>query len=331
MAKNKKKSKQTLLPWCWYCEREFEDEKVLMQHQKAKHFKCRHCPRRLNTAGGLAVHVQQVHKLDPDKIENALPGRDGYDVEIFGMEGIPPPDLADYKRRKEAELGLKPGTITQPAQKRQRVENRVIGETELRIALEAHKALMGASEAANPAPAAEAMAVYNAAPTTYSVPPVPAPVVPMPPPGMFPPGLPPPPFPGAPPFLPPPPFAPGMPPPPGFPMPPPGMVGMPPPPGFPPIPGGPPAPAFIPASATMGPPPDAILSEARVYAPTSNYSNPPLKDGAVLTWTDANMSPEERRSTDQQYAVSSEVISAIGFSMGDEMRGKKRARAEDFL
>ncbi|KAH7335635.1 hypothetical protein B0J17DRAFT_49888, partial [Rhizoctonia solani] len=65
--KNKKKNKFVLRPWCWYCEREFEDEKVLMQHQKAKHFKCGHCPRRLNTAGGLAVHIQQVHKLDPEK------------------------------------------------------------------------------------------------------------------------------------------------------------------------------------------------------------------------------------------------------------------------
>lgn len=40
---------------------------VLMQHQKAKHFKCKMCPRRLNTAGGLAVHIQQVHKLEPDQ------------------------------------------------------------------------------------------------------------------------------------------------------------------------------------------------------------------------------------------------------------------------
>ena len=40
---------------------------VLMQHQKAKHFKCNMCPRRLNTAGGLAVHIQQVHKLEPEK------------------------------------------------------------------------------------------------------------------------------------------------------------------------------------------------------------------------------------------------------------------------
>jgi hypothetical protein len=38
-----------------------------MQHQKAKHFKCGMCPRRLNTAGGLAVHIQQVHKLEPEK------------------------------------------------------------------------------------------------------------------------------------------------------------------------------------------------------------------------------------------------------------------------
>ncbi len=38
-----------------------------MQHQKAKHFKCGMCPRRLNTAGGLAVHIQQVHKLEAEK------------------------------------------------------------------------------------------------------------------------------------------------------------------------------------------------------------------------------------------------------------------------
>ena len=30
------------------------------------------CPRRLNTAGGLAVHIQQVHKLEPEKYANFL-------------------------------------------------------------------------------------------------------------------------------------------------------------------------------------------------------------------------------------------------------------------
>jgi hypothetical protein len=51
------------------------------------------------------------------RIENALPGRDGYEVEIFGMEGIPAPDVADYKRRKEIELGLAAGSISQPLRK----------------------------------------------------------------------------------------------------------------------------------------------------------------------------------------------------------------------
>ena len=216
---------------------------VLMQHQKAKHFKCGMCPRRLNTAGGLAVHIQQVHKLEPEKyvfslfcknlpltfalpslprIENALPGRDGYEVEIFGMEGIPAPDVADYKRRKEIELGLAAGSITQPPPKRPKTENRPLSEDELRAQLEAHKALMGAHETPAPAPAdTNQSAVYAATPQTYATPPVPTPPVPTPPMPMMPPGappafpgMPPPPgvFPGAPPFPPPLPGMPGMPP-----------------------------------------------------------------------------------------------------------------------
>lgn len=39
-------------PWCYYCERDFDDLKILINHQKAKHFKCEKCGRRLNTAGG---------------------------------------------------------------------------------------------------------------------------------------------------------------------------------------------------------------------------------------------------------------------------------------
>ena len=39
-------------PWCYYCERDFDDLKILINHQKAKHYKCDRCGRRLNTAGG---------------------------------------------------------------------------------------------------------------------------------------------------------------------------------------------------------------------------------------------------------------------------------------
>lgn len=48
--------------WCFYCEREFEDEKILIQHQKAKHFKCHVCQKKLSTAGGMVIHVRQVHR-----------------------------------------------------------------------------------------------------------------------------------------------------------------------------------------------------------------------------------------------------------------------------
>jgi hypothetical protein len=57
------------------------------------------------------------------RIENALPMRDGYEIEIFGMEGIPAPDVADYKRRKEIELGLSAGSISAPQAKRPKVRH----------------------------------------------------------------------------------------------------------------------------------------------------------------------------------------------------------------
>jgi Zn finger protein HypA/HybF involved in hydrogenase expression len=55
----RKKKKQTK-PWCWYCNREFDDEKILLQHQKAKHFKCHQCHKKLYTGPGLQIHSIQV-------------------------------------------------------------------------------------------------------------------------------------------------------------------------------------------------------------------------------------------------------------------------------
>ncbi|KAI5122221.1 hypothetical protein M0805_002710 [Coniferiporia weirii] len=385
----KKKNRAIIRPWCWYCEREFEDEKVLMQHQKAKHFKCKTCPRRLNTAGGLAVHIQQVHKLEPEnlpRIENALPGRDGYEVEIFGMEGIPAPDVADYKRRKEIELGLNPGTITQPQAKRPKIENKVYTQDELRIQLEAHRALMGGVE--NPvstAPDAVSGAVVNAAPQTYAAPPtqispppggIPPGVSPFPPGGVPPsamPGQPPfPPFlgaPGFPPGPPPPglPLHPGFPPPgmlpPGIPpfapgVPPPGLAGAPPfAPGFIPPPLGQTPPAFSPPpgnglnAPSAGPllPPGPISNPNQTHSlhppsasqqatpvtptkppipnPSLRQENPELKKGQVLKYDDANYSPEENRAYDPKYFFAPQQAQFAT----EEMRGKKRARAEDFL
>lgn len=334
-----------------------------MQHQKAKHFKCNMCPRRLNTAGGLAVHIQQVHKLEPEnlpRIENAIPGRDGYEVEIFGMEGIPAPDVADYKRRKEIELGLAAGSISQPPAKRPKTENRPMSEEELKAALEAHKALMGAGNNEPVAPAdSSSGGVYGAPPQAYVAPPTAAP--PGPPLGMPP---------GVPPFLPPPGMLSGQPPfPPPFPMP--GFPPGPPPPGFPmppfapgmPPPGAirppfPPAPTFVPQQQGAAPPfPPPIPTNGSMASITSASSSvpatpppptpssstpqmpvlpvpalkqilPPFKKETDLKFQDPNFSPDELRAYNSKYYVAKSTDKA---QQGEESRGKKRARAEDFL
>ena len=76
-------------PICFYCERDFDDLAVLINHQKAKHFRCQLCNKRLHTSSGLQVHMQQVHKAHVDKIENALSHREELYTEIFGEEGVP--------------------------------------------------------------------------------------------------------------------------------------------------------------------------------------------------------------------------------------------------
>ncbi|KAL4810777.1 hypothetical protein BDV18DRAFT_2158 [Aspergillus unguis] len=86
-------------PWCYYCERDFDDLKILISHQKAKHFKCERCGRRLNTAGGLSVHMSQVHKEQLTAVDNALSNRSTLDVEIFGMEGVPEEVIAQHNQR----------------------------------------------------------------------------------------------------------------------------------------------------------------------------------------------------------------------------------------
>ncbi|EFE31698.1 uncharacterized protein ARB_01297 [Trichophyton benhamiae CBS 112371] len=75
-------------PWCYYCERDFDDLKILISHQKAKHFKCERCGRRLNTAG------ESLSQVD-----NALQNRSSLDIEIFGMEGVPEDVLQAHNQR----------------------------------------------------------------------------------------------------------------------------------------------------------------------------------------------------------------------------------------
>ncbi|EER29512.1 hypothetical protein D8B26_003934 [Coccidioides posadasii str. Silveira] len=135
-------------PWCYYCERDFDDLKILISHQKAKHFKCDRCGRRLNTAGGLSVHMSQVHKEQLSAVDNALPNRSSLDIEIFGMEGVPEDVLQAHNQRvitqyhqAEAERRAAtgnpaPGTSTGTQSKRPKLES----AAELKKRLAEHKA-----------------------------------------------------------------------------------------------------------------------------------------------------------------------------------------------
>ncbi|XP_065346706.1 BUB3-interacting and GLEBS motif-containing protein ZNF207 isoform X1 [Cloeon dipterum] len=116
----RKKKKQSK-PWCWYCNREFDDEKILIQHQKAKHFKCHICHKKLYTGPGLSIHCMQVHKETIDKVPNSLPNRSNIEIEIYGMEGIPEVDLKEHEKQRAG--GMRPqspdsGDEDEPAAKK---------------------------------------------------------------------------------------------------------------------------------------------------------------------------------------------------------------------
>ncbi|KAJ6947068.1 hypothetical protein NC651_001690 [Populus alba x Populus x berolinensis] len=111
----KKKKRVSSKVWCYYCDREFDDEKILVQHQKAKHFKCHVCHKKLSTAGGMAIHVLQVHKESVTKVPNAKPGREATDIEIYGMQGIPPDVLASHYGDDEDETPSKAAKVGLPS------------------------------------------------------------------------------------------------------------------------------------------------------------------------------------------------------------------------
>ncbi|XP_072949020.1 BUB3-interacting and GLEBS motif-containing protein ZNF207 isoform X2 [Epargyreus clarus] len=115
MGRKKKKASK---PWCWYCNREFDDEKILIQHQKAKHFKCHICHKKLYTGPGLSIHCMQVHKEAIDKVPNSLPNRSNIEIEIYGMEGIPPEDVKEHEKQKTGGGKVSDSDDDEPAAKK---------------------------------------------------------------------------------------------------------------------------------------------------------------------------------------------------------------------
>ncbi|DBA88092.1 TPA: hypothetical protein ACH3X2_005090 [Trebouxia sp. C0005] len=194
MVRKKKKREEETVTFCYYCDRIFSDETTLIQHQKARHYKCSTCHKKLNTIQGLAIHCSQVHKINVEAVPNAMPGRDSVNVEIFGMAGVPE--------------GAAPG-VTVPVEDESDAKRAATGQ-----------GITTPSILAPGYPTPTARAAY---PPQYSAPPPygypPAGMLPpgMPPPGYMHPGMPPhvyPPRPGQPPMSMPP-----MRPPPGMPLP----------------------------------------------------------------------------------------------------------------
>ena len=96
-----------LKPFCYYCDREFDDERVLVMHQKQKHFKCLQCSRKLDTATGLVVHMVQVHKQALNKVPNALVGRDNPEAIVHGMEGVSETLIEEKTKVLKEKIGVK--------------------------------------------------------------------------------------------------------------------------------------------------------------------------------------------------------------------------------
>ena len=103
----KKKFIVKLKPFCFYCDKEFNNEVTLHQHQKSKHFQCTDftCKKkkRFTTALALYTHSIQKHQKYLDCVPNAKSGRGQFDLSIYGMDGVPI-DLINIKLQEKIEV-----------------------------------------------------------------------------------------------------------------------------------------------------------------------------------------------------------------------------------
>eukprot|EP01080_Neovahlkampfia_damariscottae_P012309 gene12309-5983_t len=118
--KRKNKEFDENRPWCFYCDREFDDEKVLIGHQKSKHFKCPKCSKKLGSASGMATHALQCHKVSVMEVPNSKVGRDTLEYKIYGMDGIPQEfilqRLQKKRQKRQEELSLNSSSPTDDKQ-----------------------------------------------------------------------------------------------------------------------------------------------------------------------------------------------------------------------
>lgn len=303
MGRKRKGGLAPVRPFCYYCNRIFDSEKVLVQHQRAKHFKCEECHKKMQTAVALSQHMVGVHKSTLKEVPNARPERNVPDLSISGMTGVPE-DIIDWMRDR------------QEAQKAKRAAGGVVSDDEEGEEEEAgEEDEDGAPAAANsssatastaPATATATAATPSAVPQSQPAPKiiVPAALHQAPPQQSWGPYAQPP-MPGWPS-----PYAPQMygGPPPMYPMGPYGGFAPPPPPGYgrgmPPVIPPPPAPG---AGFAPGPPPEAASSSSTpppslgVYGLGAEEDNGKGGKQQVIFVFSGQTSMEEKRSQLRKY------------------------------
>ena len=110
----KKRYIVNLKPFCYYCDKEFNNEVILHQHQKAKHFSCKECKNRFfSTAPAIETHMLQYHHKKINSVPQAKAGRNSFEISIYGMDGVPMDlihekleDKVDHKRKRLTKKGL---------------------------------------------------------------------------------------------------------------------------------------------------------------------------------------------------------------------------------
>ena len=93
---------------CYYCNKECRNEQALLLHQKAVHFKCEECNRKVAGIAGLKVHCQTVHREPLQRIPGAIKSREDPKIEVYGLAGVPEQFLPRKMGRVDEWSGMPP-------------------------------------------------------------------------------------------------------------------------------------------------------------------------------------------------------------------------------
>lgn len=85
--------------FCYYCDREFDDVKSLVHHQRLRHFCCKESGRTFDSITGLRVHMLNAFKKSLKEVPNSMTGRENPNVDVRGMDGLPKGILEERRQR----------------------------------------------------------------------------------------------------------------------------------------------------------------------------------------------------------------------------------------